>query len=195
MTVFGAPNSTIVGGNANVTIIDPALITLSEEAGDAVVILTGARDVLAGNNENDTLTAQGAAESISGGTGTNTFFALGQNDIIVSHGQNDTISARGQGHKIFAGTGGTTIELLGDLDSLPGANNASVVGGKGGLTITDAGTNDTILGGGGALDITTSGDITQRPAAMRGSLARAESSLSWIPASPIRSPLAVAIPA
>ena len=60
VTIHGAPNSSIWGGGGGqVTIIDPATITLSEGAGNAVVTLTGARDTLAGNNQDDTLTAVG----------------------------------------------------------------------------------------------------------------------------------------
>jgi Ca2+-binding RTX toxin-like protein len=53
---------------------------------------------------------------------------------------------------IFGGPGSATIQLLG------GATNALLLGDKGALTVTDAGTDDTIIGGSkGALDVTLSG--------------------------------------
>jgi Ca2+-binding RTX toxin-like protein len=164
VTIHGASDSSIWGGNANVTIVDPAVIALGEEAGNAVVTINGSNDVLAGNNLNDTLTAAGVAGSIAGGTGTNLFVDLGANDTISAQGTSDTI---------FGGPGSATIQLLGasifnngtpdpdhngtTLTALPGARNALVVGGKGALTVTDAGTGDAITGGKGALDVTTSG--------------------------------------
>jgi Ca2+-binding RTX toxin-like protein len=157
VTIHGAANSTILGGNTHVTIIDPALIVLPEGAGNAAVTINGSGDVLAGNNQNDTLTAAGVAGSISGGTGTNVFFDLGANDTISAQGQSDTI---------FGGPGSATIQLLGaslfnngtTVTGLPGARNAHVVGGNGFLTVTDAGTGDTITGGNvGALAVTLSG--------------------------------------
>ena len=157
MTIHGAANSTILGGNAHVTIVDPDLIVLGEEAGNAAVTINGIGDVLVGNNLDDTLTAAGLAGSIAGGTGTNLFRDLGANDTISAQGQSDTI---------FGGPNSATIQLLGasifdngtDLIPLPGARNALVVGGSGPLTVTDAGTDDTITGGSeGALHVTLSG--------------------------------------
>ena len=103
MTIHGAANSSILGGN-EVTIVDPDVIVLTEEAGNAVVTINGIGDVLAGNNQNDTLTAAGVAGSISGGTGTNLFLDLGANDTISAQGQSDTI---------FGGPNSATIQLLG----------------------------------------------------------------------------------
>ena len=81
VTIFGSPNTSIWGGGSHVTIVDPSTTVLSEGAGDAVATLTGAGDVLAGNNQNDTLLAAGTAESIAAGTGTNSLFASGTNDL------------------------------------------------------------------------------------------------------------------
>jgi hypothetical protein len=96
VTIHGASNSSILGGNANVTIVDPKAIVLSEEAGNAAVTINGSGDVLAGNNLNDTLTAAGVAGSISGGTGTNAFFDLGANDTISAQGKSDDLRRSGQ---------------------------------------------------------------------------------------------------
>ena len=104
VTIHGAANSTILGGNAHVTIVDPDLIVLGEEAGNAAVTINGIGDVLVGNNQNDTLTAAGLAGSIAGGTGTNLFRDLGANDTISAQGQSDTI---------FGGPNSATIQLLG----------------------------------------------------------------------------------
>ena len=146
VTIHGASNSSILGGNAHVTIVDPSLIVLGEEAGNAAVTINGIGDVLVGNNQDDTLTAAGLAGSISGGTGRNLFRDLGANDTISAQGNSDTI---------FGGPNSATIQLLGasifdngiTLTTLPGARNALVVGGNGALTVTDAGTGDTITGG------------------------------------------------
>ena len=163
VTIHGAANSTILGGNAHVTIVDPDLIVLGEEAGNAAVTINGIGDVLAGNNLDDTLTAAGFQGSIAGGTGRNLFRDLGANDTISAQGTSDTI---------FGGSNSATIQLLGAsiFDNgtpfgtpLPGARNALVVGGNGPLTVTDAGTADTITGGtitganSGALNVTLSG--------------------------------------
>ena len=152
VTIHGAPNSTILGGNAKVTIVDPALIVLSEKAGNAAVTINGTGDVLVGNNQNDTLTAAGVAGSISGGTGTNVFIDLGSNDTISAQGKNDTI---------FGGPGKATIQIA----SI--ASGEMVVGGEGTLFVTDAAValnaagGDTIFGGDGLLNVTTSGTFAR----------------------------------
>ena len=146
VTIHGAANSTILGGN--VSIVDPALIVLPEEAGNAVVTISGIGDVVAGNNQNDTLTAAGFAGSISGGTGTNLFFDLGSNDTISAQGNNDTI---------FGGPNSATIQIA------SAASGEMVVGGEGTcsslmlLWRVNAAGGDTIFGGDGVLNVTTSG--------------------------------------
>jgi RTX calcium-binding nonapeptide repeat (4 copies) len=156
VAIHGTANSTILGGNS---IVDAAVVVLPEGAGNAAVIINGFGEVVAGNNQNDTLTAAGFAGSIAGGTGTNLFRDLGANDIISAQGSKDTI---------FGGPNSATIQLLGKsiynsgtppLTTLPGARNALVVGGNGSLAVTDAGSHDTIIGGSksGALDVTLSG--------------------------------------
>ncbi len=148
VTIHGAPNATILGGLAKVTIIDPADIVLSEQNGNATAIISGTGDVLVGNNQSDTLTASGVAGSISGGTGTNVFIDLGSQDTISAQGKNDTI---------FGGPGKATIQIA----SVAGGE--MVVGGEGALFVTDlavalnAGGGDTIFGGDGLLNVTTSG--------------------------------------
>ena len=152
VTIHGAPNATILGGLANVTIIDPAAIVLSEQNGNATATISGTSDVLVGNNQKDTLTASGVAGSISGGTGTNVFIDLGSNDTISAQGKNDTI---------FGGPGKATIQIA----SLAGGE--MVVGGEGTLFVTDlavainAAGGDTIFGGDGLLNVTTSGTFAR----------------------------------
>jgi Ca2+-binding RTX toxin-like protein len=140
--IHGTPNMSVWGGAGPLTIIDPAAIAIGEGAGDAVATISGTGDVLAGNNQNDTLTAYGVAESIAGGTGSN---------MLLAFGANDTISAQGKADTLVAGSGGSTFLIA------PTATGESVVGGSGGLTVTDAGTGDTVIGGAGALAVTTSG--------------------------------------
>ena len=143
LTITGGSNTTIFGGaGGQITILDPALITLDEAAGNATATLTGTGDILAGNNFNDTLTAAGTGESIAGGTGTNLLSALGANDTISAQGNNDTL---------VGGPGSATFIIA------PGATNELVTGGLGALFVSDAGSSDTILGGAGALVATVSG--------------------------------------
>ena len=74
----GRPNTTIVGGSGNVTVIDPATIVVS----DVSISVPGGNDILSltaadagaiaiGNSGNDTIAALGFAQSIDGGAGTN----------------------------------------------------------------------------------------------------------------------------
>jgi Ca2+-binding RTX toxin-like protein len=149
VTIHGAPNSTVLGGNPNVTIVNSAAIALDEAAINASVTLNGAGDVLAGNNNNDTLTAAGVAESISGGaTGSNLLIATGSNDTISAHGHFDTI--RGGGGQLTVQIAATAASEL-------------VLGGGATLFVTDSAFNfnadigDTIFGGDGGLNVTTSG--------------------------------------
>jgi hypothetical protein len=94
VTIHGAPNATILGGLAKVTIIDPADIVLSEQNGNATAIISGTGDVLVGNNQSDTLTASGVAGSISGGTGTNVFIDLGSQDTSTAREERRSLAAR-----------------------------------------------------------------------------------------------------
>jgi Ca2+-binding RTX toxin-like protein len=147
VTIFGAGNSSIMGGSGGkVTIVDPAVITLSEGAGDATVTLTESDTdaVLAGNNHNDTLTALGVRQSIAGGTGTNSFYALGANDTVSAQGTSDTL---------FGGTGSATFIIASN------AVGETVLADSGALTVSDAGKSTTVFGGTGALKITTSGSL------------------------------------
>ncbi len=142
VTIFGSPNTSVWGGGSQVTIVDAATVTLSEGAGNAVVMVSGAGDLLAGNNLNDTLTAAGNTESIAGGTGTN---------LLIASGANDTISAQGMNDTLVGGAGAATFQI-GSV-----ASNEAVLAGLGAIAITDAGTSDTIHGDGGQLNVTTSG--------------------------------------
>ncbi len=152
VTIHGSPNTSILGGLANVTIIDPADIVLSEQNGNSQATITGVGDKLVGNNQNDTLTAAGVAGSISGGIGTNVFIDLGSNDTISAQGNNDTI---------FGGPGKATIQIAST------ASGEMVVGGEGTLFVIDAAVafgatdGDTIFGGDGLLNVTTSGTFAQ----------------------------------
>jgi hypothetical protein len=144
VTINGSPNITVWGGLNTEKITDPAAIVLSETAGDTAVTVSGAGDVLAGNNHNDTLTASGNAASVAGGTGTNVFFALGSNDTVSAQGNSDTL---------FGGSGGSTFLIA------PAATNERVVGSSGALTVSDAGVGSTIFGGSGALNVATAGSL------------------------------------
>ena len=142
VTIFGSPNTSVWGGASQVTIVDAAITTLSEGAGNVAATLTGAGEVLAGNNQSDTLTAAGKAETISAGAGAN---------LLIASGANDTISAQGTNDTLVGGSGGATFQIASV------ASGEAVFAGTGAVSVTDAGMNDTIQGGGGQLNVTTSG--------------------------------------
>jgi len=150
-TIYGGPNTTILGGSSNITIIDPATITLADvnsstPGGNDVVMLTATDTgaIAAGNSGNDTIAALGANQSIAGGSGTNVLFDFGSNDTISARGRNDTIAGgslsggmvmnAGSGAAIFAGTGGLTVIDPGILSTIVGSSGALVatVGAGGG---------------------------------------------------------------
>jgi Ca2+-binding RTX toxin-like protein len=186
-TIYGGPNTTVLGGSSNITIIDPATITLSDvnsstPGGNDVVMLTATDTgaIAAGNSGNDTIAALGANQSIAGGSGTNVLFDFGTNDTISAQGRNDTIAGgslsggmvinSGSGAAIFAGTGGLTVVDPGILNTIVGSSGALVAtvgaGGGGDLVVgrtgtvvaTDTGNSDTVAAGTGAMSVTGSGN-------------------------------------
>ncbi len=165
VTIFGSPNTSIWGGGSQVTVVDRvttlpsaggvdnAVITLSEGAGNAMVTLTGAGHKLAGNNQNDTITAAGNAESISAGTGNNLLFVSGSNDTVSAQGI-ATFQLGDSAFKdlAFAGKGATSISDAGTGDTL--------FGGSGQTSVTTSGSDASVVGGSAELDVTDSGSGT-----------------------------------
>ena len=157
VTINGAANTSIWGGAGKLTIVDPAMSTIAEEAGSATVTATGDGEIVAGNNFSDHLTAAGNNESIVGGTGTgNLFLAMGTNDTISANGTNDTVFGM-PGTGIVAGANSTNLVYA----NLGGSNVVSVGGAAGGGSPTVFGSfgavvgSDTIVAGSGALLVAT----------------------------------------
>jgi Ca2+-binding RTX toxin-like protein len=177
VTVHGAPNTTIFGGLGSTTVIDSAVVTIAEEAGNAIANLTSSDSaVLAGNNSNDQLTAFGANQSIAGGTGANNMFALGTGDTIRSSGSRDTLSGSTSGATflttgtnalVFVGAGGGTVIDTGTQSTIVGAagavnvtmggNKGLLFGRAGPMSVFDSGAGTTIVGGQGAATVTATG--------------------------------------
>jgi Ca2+-binding RTX toxin-like protein len=186
VTINGAPNTTVLGGGSQLTLIDPAEVVV----GDVNSVTAGANDVLiltaadngaiaAGNNGNDTISVGGSNDTIQGGTGANVFTATGSNDVIVSQGSGDTINtfggaatvnSSGSNGNIFGGAGALTVnvsagkggEIFGGSGALTVTDSAGgavlIRGGSGALTVSDTSSvGDTIAAGSGASAITTGG--------------------------------------
>ena len=185
VTIFGSPNTSIWGGGSQVTIVDPAVTALSEGAGNAVVTLTGAGDILAGNNQDDTITAAGNAESISAGTGNNLLFVSGSHDTVSAQGiATFQLGGSAASDAVFAGLGATSISDAGKGDTLFGGagqtivttsgSDASVVGGSAELDVTDSGSGTSIAAGTAAAFVTLAGS----GASVSGGVGRFAASLS-----------------
>ena len=150
VTIHGAANTTIWGGGpGKVTIVDPALITISEEAGNATATLTGAGDVIAGNSLNDTITAAGSTETVFAGDGNNSLSASGDDDLIVGGTGFNTFSVSGGSDTVDAQLGKAAATLSGSSDVF--------LGGLGGFSVLDMGSGDFIRTGIGSGTVTTSG--------------------------------------
>jgi Ca2+-binding RTX toxin-like protein len=184
-TITGGPNTTIVGGSGNVTVIDPATIVVS----DVSISVPGGNDILSltaadagaiaiGNSGNDTIAALGFAQSIDGGAGTNVLFAFGTSDTVSAQGTHDTIAGgslgggvvinTGSGAAIFAGTGGLAVFDAGALNTIVGSSGALgatdfgsdnlLVGRTGTVVATDFGSNNTVAAGTGAMTVSAAGN-------------------------------------
>jgi Ca2+-binding RTX toxin-like protein len=157
VTIHGNSNLEIVGGNGNITVIDPFILDLggtnTSTGADAVTVTAADSPYLV-------MGGPGAVESITG-LGSGTIYGGVGGDLINltgSSGSNlviSTASVPGFGDTVFAGSGTTTV------DNVVGSAGAYDIGGLGSMSVDDLGTNDTIavrlgnvaatLGGSGAL--------------------------------------------
>jgi Ca2+-binding RTX toxin-like protein len=132
-TIFGSPGQSIMAGAGIHTIVDPSVITLSDNA-IGTVTLTGAGDTVAAGNGAATVDATAANEVILGGAG-----ALFGN---------------------LAGAGDSLIGAAGAVSATVSGSGDAVVGGVGALAANVSGSGDTILAGGGAAAVTLAGGAT-----------------------------------
>jgi len=158
VTIVGGPNNTIFGGSAQVTVIDPEVVTLAEGAGNAITNLTSPGAVVAGNNANDQLAAFGAGESIAGGTGANNMFALGTGDTISSSGSQDTLSG-GTSSATFMTTGTNTLVFMpaGGGTVIDTGMRSTIVGGDNAANVTMGGSQGVLFGRAGTMSVVDSG--------------------------------------
>jgi Ca2+-binding RTX toxin-like protein len=133
VTIVGGPNTTVWGGGAQVTIVDPATTTVAESAGNATVTLTAADvgAVVAGNNQNDTLSAGGANDTIFAGTGNNLLSASATGDVLVGNTGSNTFNVSGTSDTIMAGAGTAEVNASGSA--------AQIFGGSGAMTLVTTG--------------------------------------------------------
>jgi Ca2+-binding RTX toxin-like protein len=137
-TIHGSTNLSIMGGAGVHTIIDPAIITLSDNA--------------IGN-----VTLTNAGDTVAAGDGAATVNATGNNDGVLGGGGKLTASVSGTGSEVVGGTGALTAVVSGTFDTIFGGAGATavtlsgssnvVVGNVAGLSVLDNGTGDTIDAG------------------------------------------------
>jgi Ca2+-binding RTX toxin-like protein len=156
VTIHGASNSSIWGGAGQVTIVDPAAVTLSEGASNPVVTLTGDGDLLAANNSAETVTASGTNETILVGGGqanvtltSGSSGALVSGSTVVGHAGGLDVTDSGLDDTVSAGSASAAVTLAG--------SGALVSGGTGALSVVDNGFSDTINAGSGFTAVDASG--------------------------------------
>jgi len=148
ITIHGTPGLEILGGDKNVTIIDPTIIDLANNGlttnTDSVTVTAGDSPyVVAMRPGSETVVGLGSG-TIAGGVGANFInvsgAGVGTNNLIISQGFNDVITA---------GAGSVSVAASGA--------HAVVQGGTGSLTVDDTGLKDSIYAGAGNAAVTTSG--------------------------------------
>ena len=157
VTIHGAPNSSIWGGIGQVTIVDPAVVTLSEGASNPVVNLTGDGDLLAANDSAETVTASGANDTILAGGGKANITlsgsgALVSGSTVIGEAGGLNVTDSGFLDTISAGSASAAVTLAG--------SGALVSGGTGALSVVDNGSDDTINAGSGSTAVNASGADT-----------------------------------
>lgn len=131
VTIEGSANTTVLGGSGNITIIDPSVVVVGDNAtgpgANDTIVLTGAdsNSSATGNNGNDTITASAANDSISSGSGENLLTTSGASNFIRSNG-NDTVVASGDDDTVFGGVGQDFITGTGNNQVLDGKSSGTV---------------------------------------------------------------------
>jgi len=153
VTIHGTPGLEILGGNGNVTVIDPTIIDLGGNgttAGADAVTVTAADSpylVMGGPGAVNSITGLGSG-TIYGGVGGNLINLTGSSgsNLVIS-----TASVPGFGDTVFAGSGTTSV------DNVVGSRGEFDIGGSGNFLVQDLGTSDTISVGLGNASVSTAG--------------------------------------
>lgn len=158
ITIHGSPNTTVLGGSGNITIIDPVSLVVgdvnaSTPGGNDTLILTSSdsKSSATGNNGNDTIVAAGSDDTITGGTGHNVLSSTGSTNFINSFGT-DSIFSSGDAAQIKGSNFNDTIVASGI--------SSTIVGGTGQNAITSTGASN-VIHAVGTDSIFASGDGTQ----------------------------------
>lgn len=158
ITIHGSPNTTVLGGSGNITIIDPVNLVVgdvnaSTPGGNDTLILTSSdsKSSATGNNGNDTIAAAGNDDTITSGTGHNILSSTGLTNIINSFGT-DSIVSSGDAASITGSNLNDTIKASG--------TSTTIVGGTGQNLISATGASNSITAAVGTDSIIASGDGT-----------------------------------
>ena len=159
ITIHGSPNTTVLGGSADITIIDPSNLVVgdvnaSTPGGNDTLILTSAdsKSSATGNDGNDTIVAAGSEDTITSGTGKNVLSSTGSTNVINSFGT-DSIVSSGDAASITGSNLNDTIMASG--------TSSTIVGGSGQNLISATGASNIISAKVGADSIIASGNGTQ----------------------------------
>jgi hypothetical protein len=171
-TIFGSTSLSIMGGAGIHTIIDPAVITLSDNA-IGNITLTNSGDTIAAGNGAATVNATADNEVVLGGAGALFANLSGPNGTLVGGAGAVFATVSGSSSEIVGspafGAGGLVASVSGTSDTiLAGSGSAAVtlsssaskglvVGTSAALSVLDNGTSDTIEAGGGFSTITAPG--------------------------------------
>jgi hypothetical protein len=137
-TIHGSTSLSVMGGDGIHTIIDPAIITLSDNA-IGNITLTNTGDTVAAGNGAATVNATADSEVVLGGAGALFANLSGPNATLV-----------GGAGAVFATVSGSSSEVVG-----------STAFGTGGLVASVSGTSDTILAGSGSAAVTLSSSASK----------------------------------
>lgn len=152
----GTDTATYVNASSAIT-INLATTTAQNTVGAGLDTITGIENLI-GSVFGDTLTGDGASNSIEGGTGNDTLDGAGGSDTVIyssaSVGVSVNLSVSAAQDTLGAGTDTLSNfeNLLGSAfdDTLTGDNTANVIDGSDGNDLIEgAGGNDTLSGGGG----------------------------------------------
>jgi hypothetical protein len=116
--------------------------------GHDTVTANGAASTISVGSGADTLTANGAGDKVTFGNGSDTVTANGSSDVITGGNGSSTITANGNGDAITLGNGANKLTALGTGDTIKVGNGANVISGGSLATITAGSGNNTITAGG-----------------------------------------------
>jgi Ca2+-binding RTX toxin-like protein len=148
-TIHGSTSLSIMGGAGVHTIIDPAVITLSDNAIGNVTLTNGGDTVAAGDGA-ATVNATASSEAVLGGGGKLTASVSGTGSEVVGGTAALTALVTGTSDTVFGGSGAAAV-------TLSGSTKAVVVGNIAGLSVLDTGTGDTIDAGVSFTSVTAPG--------------------------------------